>query len=155
MLDRERGTIGGELEQGDVVVGERTPLEAADVQHSEDPPLHDERDAHQGADPLLAEDRIEYVGVVDVVDPDRTPLRRDPPGEPRSQRNPYPALHLLLDAARGARHERGGLAVEEQDGGGVRREDRGDPPQQLLEQVLEGEVGQRNVGELLQLPQMP
>ena len=66
LLDGECGAVGGELEEVAVVVGELAGGEAADVQDADDAALDQQRDAEQGADALLAQDRVEDVGVVDV-----------------------------------------------------------------------------------------
>ena len=55
--------------------------------------------------PLLAQDRIEHIGVVDVGDDDWDAFSRDPAGEPASEGDPDPALDLLLDSLGGAGDE--------------------------------------------------
>ena len=71
VLDRHRDAVGRELEQLGLVVGEAAGGEAADVQDADHAALDEQRDAEQGADALLAQDRVEDVGVVDVVDRDQ------------------------------------------------------------------------------------
>ena len=77
--------------------------EAADVQDADHPALDQQRDAEQRADALLAQDRVEDVGVVDVLD--RRSARRSAAIRPAK---PLPtgmadALHdLLLDPLGGA-----------------------------------------------------
>ena len=48
--------------------------------------------------PLIRSRWIEHVGVIDVGQPDRPALGRDPAGEARPQRDPHALLHLLLEA---------------------------------------------------------
>ena len=70
--------------------------------------------AEQRADPLLAQDRVEDVGVIDVGDEDRDALGRDPAGEAPADRDPHAALDLLLDPLGRARDELLRLLVEQQ-----------------------------------------
>ena len=67
------------------------------------------------------------------------------PAKPRADRDAHPALDLLLEALGGARHELLGVLVEEQDGGGVDAEDVLRADQQLVEQGLERELGERRI----------
>ena len=89
VFDGQRGAVGRHLQQLAVVLGEPPLGQRPHVQHTQDPTLHQQRHAQQRPDPLLAQDRIEDVGMVDVIDRDRPPLRRDPPGEPAADRNPH------------------------------------------------------------------
>ena len=150
LLDRDRGAVGGELEQVPLVGGELPRLEAADVQDAEDPVLDQQGHPEQGADSLLAQDRVEDVRVVHVVDRDRPSLRRDAPGEAAAERDLHPALDLLLDPARGARPQHPRFLVQQQDRGRVGVEDLGDPDEQLGQQVLLGQAAQSGVRDALQ-----
>ena len=99
VLDGERRAVGGELEQLAVVGRELARGQAADVQHAERPALDEQRDAEQRADALLAQDRVEDVGVVDVGD--RRSARRSAtmrPAKPRPTGIAHALLDLLLDA---------------------------------------------------------
>ena len=87
-----------------VLGGEHARHERADVQHADDLALDQQRHAEQRADPALAQDRVEDVGVVDVLDQDRPPLGRDPAREPAPDRDPDALLDLLLDPLRRPRH---------------------------------------------------
>ena len=90
------------------------------MQHADDVALDQQRDAEHRADPLLPQDRVDDVGVVEVLDEDRAPLGRDPAGEAAPDRDPDALLDLLLDALGGGRHELAGL-VEQQERGRVGR----------------------------------
>ena len=148
LLDRQRGAVRGELEQVALLVGEHARGEAADVQHADDAALHEQRDAEQRLDALLAQDRVEDVGVVDVGDGDRAALGGDAPGEAAADRDADALLDLLLDALGGARVQR--VALQQQDRHRVDLQDLGDPAHQLLQEVLLGEEGERGVGDPLQ-----
>ena len=102
VLDRQRGAVGGVLEQLAVLVGERARGERAHVQHAERAPLDEQRDAEQRADALLAQDRVHDVGVVDVLDRDGPALGHDAAGEALADGDRDALLDLLLDALRGA-----------------------------------------------------
>ena len=136
-VDRRRGLRGRELQQRRVGVGELARRDRADVQHAEDGALDEQRHAEQRADALLAQDRVEDVGVVDVGDVDRPAPGRDAAREARADRDPDAALDLLLEALGGARDELLGVVVEEQDGDGVDIEDVLGARQQLVEQGFE------------------
>src|SRR5690606_39307518 len=96
---------GGELEQLDLVLGEVPAGEAADVQDADHLAARHQRDAEEGADAPVAQDRVDDVRVVDVLEGDRGSSRRDLPGETPSERDADPLAHLLLDAAGGGREE--------------------------------------------------
>ena len=118
------------------------------MQYTDNAALRDKRDAEQGADALLAQDRVEDVGVVDVGDRDRAALGGDAPGEAASERDAHALLDLLLDPLGRAREQR--VALQQQDCDGVDVEDVRHAVQQLAKQVLLGEVGERGVGDPLQ-----
>ena len=118
------------------------------MQHADDAALHEERDAEQRLDALLAQDRVEDVGVVDVGDGDRAALGGDPPGEAAADRDADALLDLFLDALGGARVQR--VALQQQESHRVDLQDLGDPVHQLLQEVLLGEEGERGVGDPLQ-----
>ncbi len=101
-LDREGGAVGGELEQVALAGAEAAADEAADVQDAEDAAFDQQRDAEQRADALLAQDRVEDVGVVDVVDRDRAALCGDAAGEALADGDHDAALDLFLDPLCGA-----------------------------------------------------
>ena len=72
------------------------------------------------------------------------------PGEASADRDADSALHLLLEADRGARNElRPGL-VEQQHGSGVGVEQLTRPAEELGEQLVELEVAERGVGHRLE-----
>ena len=86
--------------------------------------------------------------MVDVVDDDGAALRGDAAGEAASERDADALLDLLLDALGGAREEQ--VVVQQQDRYGVDLEDLGDPAQQLLQELLLGQVRERRVRDPLQ-----
>ena len=67
------------------------------------------------------------------------------PAKPPPTRDPHTALDLLLEPLGGARHELLGVLVEEQDGSGVDAQDVLRADQQLVEQRLEGQLGERRI----------
>ena len=149
VVDREGGAVGGDLEELGVGVGELARRERADVEDAEDPALDQERDAEQRPDALLAQDRVEDVGVVDVGDEDRAPLGGDPAGEAPADgmRTPCSTSSSIPFAARACSSP---PALEQQDRRRVGVQDLRDPLQQLGEQVVERQVRERGVGEPLQ-----
>ena len=152
VLDRERGPVGHELQQLDLVVLEGAGHERADVQDAAHLPLHDERHAEHRLDALLPQDRVEDVRMVDVVEDHRALLGGDPAGEAAAHRDSDALLDLLLDAERRPRDELVRALVEQQDRAGVHLEDRASALEQRGEQVVEAQVGQRGVSYRLQPP---
>ncbi len=146
-VDRGRRLRGRELQQRGVGVGELARGDGAHVQHAERGALDEQRNAEQRADTLHAQDRVQDLGVVDVGDVDRPAARGDAAGEAPSDRDPHAALDLLLEALGGARDQLLGVVVEEQDGNRVDAQDVLGACQQLVEQRLEGQLGQGRVGE--------
>ena len=155
VLDRERRALGHPLEEVDVVRREDAVRQRADVDDAAHLPAHRERRAEQRLDPLLAQDRIEDVGGVDVLDHHRRRLRSDPAGEAPAERDADARLHLLFDPLRGAGDELVRLLVEQQERGRVGLEDVADPDEQLVEQPLERQERERRVGDEQDLAQMP
>jgi hypothetical protein len=152
VLDRERGTVGHELQQLDLVLVEGAVMERADVEDAAHLTLDDQRDAEHRLDPLLPQDRVEDVSVVDVVEDHRPLLGGDPTGEPTTDRNADALLYLLLDAERSPRDELVRVLVEQEDRARVDLEDLPGPVEQRIEQLVESQVRERGVGDGLQPP---
>ena len=112
-------------------------------------PCDEQRHAEHRLDPLLAQDRIEHVRVVDVVEDHRLPLGGDPPGEAAADRDANALLDLFLDPDRRPRDELVGRLVEQEHRARVRLEDVADSRQQHREQLVELEVRERRVGDRL------
>ena len=49
-------------------------------------------------DPLVPQDRVEHVGVIDLVEEHSALLRGDPAGEALPERDSHPLADLFLDA---------------------------------------------------------
>ena len=154
VLDRERGAVGHELQQLDLVLVEGAVAERADVEHAAHLSLDDERDAEHRLDPLLPQERVEDVRVVDVVEDHRPLLGGDPSCEAAADRDADALLHLLLDPERRARNELVRFLVEQEDRARVDLEDLPRPLEQRVEQLVETQVCERGVGDGLQPPDM-
>jgi hypothetical protein len=85
--------------------------------------------------------------VLDIRQEERLPLGRDPTREAATERDPHP----LPDRRPG--YQLAALDIEQQDRGRIGAEDRADPVQELTEQLVEVEVGERRVGHRLHLLQ--
>ena len=130
VLDRDGGTIRRELEQLDVGADEAPRRQRADVEDADDVACDEQRDAEHRLDPLLAQDRVEHVGVVDVVEDDRPFLGGDAAGEAAADGDPDAGLDLLLDPDGSAGDEFVRLLVEQQHRARVAAEDLPDPRQE-------------------------
>ena len=150
MRDRNGCSIRGELQELDLVLVERARRQSPDVQHADDVALDEQRHPAERLDSLLAQDRVEDVGMVDVVQDDGPARGRDATGETLPQRDPDPAFDLLLDADGGARHELAPFLVEQQDRACVGLQERGRPLEQCLQELLEIEVNERRVRQRLE-----
>ncbi len=123
---------------------EEPALERAHVEHADHLALEEERDAEERADSLLPQDRVHHVGVVDVRDEDRPPLRGHAPREATPERNPHTGLDLLLQSLGHPGHQV--PAVQQQNGGGVGPEDRAHADEELAQQLLERQACERRIG---------
>ena len=120
------------------------------MEHTDGLAADEQRYAEQRLDPLLAQNRVEHVRVVDVVEDHRLPLGRDPAGEAAADRNADAALYLLLESHRRPGHELVRLLVEQQHRARVDVEQLPHSEEEGGEQLLQLEVGERGVGERLQ-----
>ena len=73
----------------------------------------------------------------------------DAAGEAAADRDAHALLDLLLDALGGARAEHLAARLEQQDRGGVDVQDRGDAVEQLDQQLVRRQVGERGVRDAL------
>ena len=119
VLDRERCAVGRELEQLGLLLGELTRRQGPDVDDADDAAADEQRRAQERLDPLLPQDRVEHVGVIDVLDDDRSPLGGDLPREAEPYGDARPALDGLLEPARSPRHELVRRLVEQEERCGV------------------------------------
>src|SRR4051794_15781377 len=149
VLDRERGAVGGELEEVAVALGELARRERADVEHAEHAALDEQGDAEQRPDPLLAQDRVEDVGVVDVGDEDRAALGGDASREAAPDGDADALLDLLLDPLGRPRADHAPVVLEHEDRGRVGVEDLAHPLEELVEQLVDRQVRERRVGHAL------
>ena len=147
-LDGEGDAIARELEELHLVAAERPRVHTADVEDAHEPGLHRERNAGERPDGLVAHVAAHHVLVVDVVEDDGPALRRDPSREALADRDPDGSLRVVLEAERGAHHERA-VGLGQQDDHGVGGERALDAGQQLAEQLLEGEAREGGVGDRL------
>ncbi len=154
VVDRDRCPVRDELHQLEVDVGEGARNEGADVEDAEHPAVEQERHAEHRLDALLAQDRIEDVGVVDVVEHHGLAVGGDPAGEAAPDRDAHALLDLLLDPDRRARHQLLGLLVVEQHGARVDLEDVASPDEERGQQLFELQVAQGDVGQRLQPAQL-
>ena len=96
--------------------------------------------------PLLAQDRIEDLRAVDVLDDDRPTLSGHAPREPTVDRDPDAPLGFLLEPDSSSGDELVPVVVMEEDRCCVRLEGFADSRQQFAEQLVELEVRERGVG---------
>ena len=123
MLDCDRCPVTGELQQLHVALVEHPVRQRPDVENAEHAAADEQRNAEHRLDPLLAQDRIEHVRVIDVIEDHRPPVRCDAAREAAADRDANALLDLLLDPDRCPRDELVRLLVEQQDGARVDAED--------------------------------
>jgi hypothetical protein len=150
VLDRERGAVGGELQELRVGRRELARPQRADVEDADRLPADEQRHAQERLDPLLAQDRVEDVRVVDVAENDRALLGGHAAGEATPDGDADALLDLLLDADGRARDELVRLLVEQQHRAGVGVQQLAHAHEQRRQQLLEVEVREGRVGECLQ-----
>jgi hypothetical protein len=147
---RDRRALRDHLEQLHVGRSEQPGRQGADVDDAEHLVVRDQRHPGHRLDPLLAENRVQHVGVVDVVEDDGPSIGGDSPREALAERDADAALDLFLDPLRGARDELVGCLVEKQKRSGVGVECVADAEQQLVEELVEHQVCERHVGDDLE-----
>ncbi len=116
------------------------------MHHSDHASFHVDRHSQHRADALLAQDRVDDIGLAEVLDHDRAAAGGDAPREPARQWHLHALAHLLLEAARGARDQHPAVLVEQEDRRRVRVQTVANTPQQLGEHLLEREVVERIIG---------
>ena len=98
------------------------------MQDAEHAVADEQRDAEQRADAARAQDRAVELSRIDLLEHDRLPLDRDPPGEALAERDPHA---LLVEPHRRAHDEL--VALEQQERGDVGVQDVDDPHEQLVQ----------------------
>ena len=137
-----------------VVVGEVPFLERAHVKHADHGALDDQRNAEQRLEALLAQQRVDDLGVFEVGDAHRLARAGDATREALAYGDAHPLHHLLLEALRGARHERAAVVLEQEDRRGVHVEDVDDSVEELVEEPVERKVRERGVRDALQVTEL-
>ncbi len=155
LLDRDGEPLGDELEQLGVVPRERARRQGADVQDADDVLADRERHAEQGLDPLLAQERVVHVGVIDVREADRPALCCDSAGEAPAERDPNALLDLFLDADGSTGEEVPPLGVDQEHRARVDAENRADPVEKLVQKRIELEMGEAGVHDRLHVLDPP
>src|SRR5581483_420758 len=117
----------------------------------EDAALDVQRYAEERLDSLLAQDRIEDVRVVDVLEDDRQAFGRDASCESAADGDAHSLLDLLLDAYGSACDQLVRALVEQEDGARVDGEDLADALEQRPEQPVEVEVRECRIRDRLQV----
>ena len=136
VFDCQRRPVRRQLKKLDVVLRERPRLERADVQDAEGLAADEQRDAAQRLDSLLAQDRIEHVRVIDVVEDHGPSLGSDTAGKALSERDADAALDFLFDPHGGAGDQLAPLVVEQEDRAGVGVEELGRPLEQRAQELF-------------------
>jgi molybdenum cofactor synthesis domain-containing protein len=152
-LEAEGHALGDEAEKLRVLFVENAVGQRPYVDHAEDALAGDERRAEQRLDSLLAQDGVQHVGVVGVLDEHYAPLGCDPAGEALADGDPDSALDFLLDALGRPRNELVGFLVKQEDRARVGLERVTDAFEQRVEHVVEGKVSEGDVGHGLKLAQ--
>jgi hypothetical protein len=149
MLDRDCCPVTGQLQQLHIIFIEQSGHKRSDVEDAERAPAGHQRHAEHRLDPLLAQQWIEDVGVIDVIEDHRFPLGSDPTGETTTDRDTNTTLDLFLDSDSSARNELVDILIDEQHGAGVRIEDVADPRKEHCEQLVKLEVRERRIRDRL------
>ena len=121
--------------------------ERADVHHADDAAFDVHGHAEHRADAPLPQDRVDDLGVIEVLDDDRARLGGDAAREAAGERHLDALAYLLLQSSCGAREEDAAILVEQQHRRGVDVEGAADALEQLGEHVLQGHVSERGVGD--------
>jgi hypothetical protein len=152
-LGGERDPIGHHLEQVGILVVEVASRHGAHMQHPQQLAADEQGHTEKGSDAPVAQERVDHIRFVDVLDRLWLPGRGHAPGEASAQGHAHTLVHLLLDPPGRGGHELPVGVVEEEDGRGVRRQDLADAIQQLDEEFLQGQLGEARIGHHLDVPQ--
>ncbi len=153
MLDCDRCTVAGELQQLHIVLVEHPVHKRPNVENAEQAAADEQRHAEHRLDPLLAQNRVEHVRVIDVFEHHRMPVCGDAPRKSTAHRNPNPSLDLLLDPHCCARDELVRLLVQQQDSARVDSENLAGANKERREENVELQVRERRIRERLKLLQ--
>ena len=96
---------------------------------------------------------FQHVRVVDVVEHDRAPLRRDPAREPAADRNPHALFDLFLEPDRRTSNELVPELVAEEHRGRVGPEHVADAHEQLGQEVFQVQVREGGIRDEQDPPQ--
>jgi hypothetical protein len=150
VLDGDRRAITGELQQLYIARAEPAVRQRSDVKHAEHATADEERYAEHGLDPLLVQNRIEHVGVIDIVEDHRPHLRSDAAGKAAADRDAHASLDLLLDPDGSPSDELIRLLVEQQDSAGIDLEDLARAEKERRQQDIELEMRECRIRERLE-----
>ena len=117
------------------------------MHHADDVALDVDRHAEHRTDAPLSEDRVYDVGVVEILDDDRTSLGGDAASETTGKRYLHALADLLLQSSCGACDEDPAILIEQQHRGGVDFQGAAYALQKLGKHVLQGHVAERGVGD--------
>ena len=121
------------------------------MHHADDVALDVDGHAEHRTDAPLSEDRVYDVGVVEILDDDRTSLGGDAASETTGKRYLHALADLLLQSSCGACDEDPAILIEQQHRGGVDFQGAAYALQKLGKHVLQGHVAERGVGDAQQM----
>ena len=150
VVDRQGGAVGGELQELDLVFRECPIVKRADVQHADCLAADQQRHAKERLDALLAEDRIEHLCVIDVVEHDGSALGSHAAREAAAERDTDAALHLLLDPDGRTGDEFVRLRVDQQHRACIHVEELARPQEERGKQLFEFEMRKRGIRQCLE-----
>jgi len=148
-LCRQRDPVRGQLEQIAVLAREGARRQRADVQDADDGAGVQQWHTQQRPHAAVAQNRVEHVGVVDVVEHDRTLPGGDRACEPTPHRDAHSLRDFLFDPARRRCHQLVRTGVQQEDRGGVDVQDLAHAVQELDKQLFDVEMGERRIRERL------
>ena len=124
------------------------------MQHTGHRAMDQQRHAHQGLNSFFQQNRVEHIGVINVVQDDRPPLGGDTASETPADRDPHALPDFLLQAAGCRRDQLTPRAVQQQHRHGVSVQNLFHPAQQLGEKVIGVKMGQRRIGNRPDVPEL-
>ena len=124
------------------------------MDNADHPPPDQQRRAQERFDPLLAQDWVEHVRVVDVLDDHRPPLGGDLAREADAHGDACAALHGLLKAACRTGDELVGPFVEQKERCRVAAERIADSDEQLVQELVQLEVRKCGIRDGLDAPEL-
>jgi hypothetical protein len=151
MLDRDRCAVTGKLQQLHICRVEQAVRQYPHVENAEDPATDEQRHAEHRLDSLRVQNRIEHVGVIEVIEDYRPLVGGDAARKAEADGDADALLDLLFDPDRCTRYELMRVLVEQQDSAGVDTKNLAGAEKERRKKDVQIQMRERRIRERLEL----